>query len=129
MPENMPPPNIWPEPLHWFENWLRTLSDGEATFYSIMLTALFAVTVWIGKRGWDKFKVSTSSTVTIREPSMPTPGSTPPTPPSSINAERQARLQEKLRQLYEQYDLETRVDEKMRLRAIIDATEKDLQGL
>ena len=60
---------------------------------------------------------------------MPTPDSTSLTPPSSINAERQARLQEKLRQLYEQYDLETRVDEKMRLRAIIDATEKDLQGL
>jgi hypothetical protein len=47
----------------------------------------------------------------------------------SINNERRVRLQEKLRQLYEQYDLETRVEEKMRMKVIIDQTESDLQGL
>lgn len=47
----------------------------------------------------------------------------------NLNAERRARLQEKLRLLYQQYDLETRVEEKMRTKAIIDQTEADLRGL
>ncbi|UJS24159.1 SEFIR domain-containing protein [Thiothrix winogradskyi] len=47
----------------------------------------------------------------------------------NLNAERRARLQEKLRLLYQQYDLETRVEEKMRIKAIIDQTEADLRGL
>ena len=47
----------------------------------------------------------------------------------AIQAERQQRLQEKLRQLYASYDLETRVDERMRLEAIIETTKKDLQTI
>ncbi|MDX9987509.1 hypothetical protein [Thiothrix unzii] len=47
----------------------------------------------------------------------------------AIQAERQQRLQEKLRQLYACYDLETRVDERMRLEAIIETTKKDLQTI
>lgn len=48
---------------------------------------------------------------------------------NDINTERSTRLEDKLRQLYQQYDLETRVDEKMRMKAIIDQTENDLRGL
>ncbi len=48
---------------------------------------------------------------------------------NAIQAERQQRLQEKLRQLYASYDLETRVDERMRLEAIIETTKKDLQAI
>ena len=48
---------------------------------------------------------------------------------NTINAERRLRLEEKLRQLYQQYDLETRVEEKMRLQTIIDQTQADLQAL
>ena len=51
------------------------------------------------------------------------------TTPNTINAERRLRLEEKLRQLYQQYDLETRVEEKMRLQTIIDQTQADLQAL
>ena len=47
----------------------------------------------------------------------------------AIQAERQQRLQEKLRQLYASYDLETRVDERMRLEAIIETAKKDLQAI
>ena len=65
-------------------------------------------------------------------------GSSTPNPPppfvqvntlSSLNVERKVRLQEKLRRLYEQYDLETRVEEKVRMEAIIAQTEADLRGL
>ena len=64
---------------------------------------------------------------------MPSPenASTPisQTTPNTINAERRIRLEEKLRQLYQQYDLETRLEEKMRLQTIIDQTQADLQAL
>lgn len=59
----------------------------------------------------------------------PPPSPAPVNMLSNLNAERQARLQEKLRQLYESYDLETRVEEKMRIKAIIGQTEADLRGL
>lgn len=49
--------------------------------------------------------------------------------PVNLNAERRARLQEKLRLLYQQYDLETRVEDRLRMEAIIDQTEADLRGL
>ena len=61
--------------------------------------------------------------VPTQNPSIPGWGT------QSINNERRVRLQEKLRRLYEQYDLETRVEEKMRMKVIIDQTENDLQGL
>lgn len=47
----------------------------------------------------------------------------------SHQSERRTRLEEKLRRLCEQYDLETRVEEKMRLETLIKQTEKDLEGL
>ncbi|MDD5392523.1 MAG: hypothetical protein PHE17_05850 [Thiothrix sp.] len=43
--------------------------------------------------------------------------------------ERRERLQGKLRGLYEEYDRETRFEEKLRLKAIISDTKKDLQEL
>lgn len=46
-----------------------------------------------------------------------------------IKKERQIRLVEKLRALYVQYDLETRVDEKIRLGQIIKSVEEDLKNL
>lgn len=54
---------------------------------------------------------------------------TPTNTLSNFNTERQERLQEKLRLLYQQYDLETRIEEKMRMKMIIEQTEADLQGL
>ena len=57
--------------------------------------------------------------------SIPTPA--PVNTLGNLNVERRARLLEKLRLLYQQHDLETRVEEKMRLKAIIRDTEKDLQ--
>ena len=48
---------------------------------------------------------------------------------SSINDERKGRLEEKLRLLYEQYDLETRAEEKLRMKAIIKQTETNLRSL
>ncbi|UJS24160.1 hypothetical protein [Thiothrix winogradskyi] len=41
----------------------------------------------------------------------------------SLVEERRQRLQEQWRQLYASHDLETRVDEKMRIKAIIDPRE------
>ena len=43
--------------------------------------------------------------------------------------ERRERLTEKLRGLYEQCDLETRPEEKLRIKAVIKETEKDLREL
>ncbi|QTR49941.1 hypothetical protein [Candidatus Thiothrix anitrata] len=43
--------------------------------------------------------------------------------------ERRQRLQEQWRLLYASHDLETRVDEKIRIKAIIDPIEKELQAL
>ena len=48
---------------------------------------------------------------------------------NNINSARKVRLEDKLNKLYEQYDLETRVEEKMRMKAIIDQTESDLREL
>lgn len=47
----------------------------------------------------------------------------------SINAERRACLEEKLRVLYKQYDLETRNEERLRLKYLIQEVEKDLENL
>ena len=58
-----------------------------------------------------------------------TPQSTLASPLARINAERRDRLEEKLRLLYQQHDLETRVDEKLRLQAVIEQTETELGKL
>ena len=61
------------------------------------------------------------------------PAQTPPSNPNSqlnsVNAERRSRLEEKLRLLYQQHDLETRCEEKLRMKTIIDQTELDLSRL
>lgn len=48
---------------------------------------------------------------------------------TALNATRRQRLQDKLQRLYEQYDLETRVEEKIRMKAIIKQTEDELQDV
>lgn len=45
----------------------------------------------------------------------------------ALKEERRQRLQEQWRQLYASHDLETRVDEKMRIKAIIDGIEEELK--
>lgn len=48
---------------------------------------------------------------------------------ADFTEERRERLENKLSGLYETYDLETRTDEKMRLKPIIDTTKRELQEL
>lgn len=49
--------------------------------------------------------------------------------PDTIKAERRQRLLTKLSDLYKQYDYETRVEEKMRIKALIDDTQQELNSL
>ncbi|MFZ1389343.1 MAG: toll/interleukin-1 receptor domain-containing protein [Thiolinea sp.] len=68
------------------------------------------------------------------DPTLPSPTAnlqpaTPAIPTNAINADRRTRLEEKLRRLYEQYDLETRVEEKLRLEPLIREVEKELAKL
>ncbi|MBK8454086.1 MAG: SEFIR domain-containing protein [Thiofilum sp.] len=65
---------------------------------------------------------NTSSSTLNQNNTSPPPAPNSSSALTSINAERRARLEEKLRALYKSYDLETRVEEKMRLEAIIAET-------
>ncbi len=46
MPDSLPP-NWLPEFLHGFENWLRSLSGGEASFYVFICSILISFVVWL----------------------------------------------------------------------------------
>lgn len=125
MPDSQATTQFCYESLTCFHAWVRDLTDGEATLYSMLVVGALTALGWLLRQLWSIFHKKDEAMPSSENASTPISKTTA----NTINAERRIRLEEKLRQLYQQYDLETRVEEKMRLQTIIDQTQADLQAL
>lgn len=109
----MPDTQTLPNSFSPLEHYIDGLSNGEATLLGILLTLVISISVW----AINRYRKGVS--MTNLHPHLPT----------SVSNERRERLETKLKLLYEQYDLETRVEEKLRLKALIEQTKKDLESV